>query len=144
MSSQPLSSVSVLTLYFQDVLTLHIHDSPSSVSRLELYFPNSRSIRWAPILTAKHSSTSTYWYYTVLNLPYIIPTHNRRIGLGQSYKHVSKCYFLYVKGPRGGKQALSHFLFPLLWVKLKTYKLITVLSALLYAETPPILNDQFG
>lgn len=99
LARRPLSSVSVFTLYFQDVLTLHIHDFPSSVSRLELYFPNSQSIRCAPILTAKHSSTSTYWYYTVLNVPYIIPTHNRMIGLGQSYKRCFELLLFMCKRP---------------------------------------------
>lgn len=66
------------------------------------------------------------------------------IGLGQSYKRVSKCYFLCVKGPRGGKQGLSHFLFPPLWVKLKTCKLITVFSAYYMLKLYQCFTDQLS
>lgn len=128
----------------QDVLTLHLHDFPSSMFGLELYFPNSQSIRCAPILTAKYSLTWTNWYYTVLNFLCIIPTHNRVRGLGQSCECVLKCYFLCVKVPRGGRQGLSHFLFPPLCVEQMTCKLITVFSAHCMLKLHQCFADQFG
>ena len=104
-------------------------------------FPNSQSIHCAPILTDKHS---TYWYYTVLNFPGIIHTHNRMIGLGQSYKRVLKCYFLCVKGPKGRRQGLSHFLFPPLWVKMKTCKLTIIFGAYYMLKLYQRFTDQLG